>query len=443
MILLIALGVAGAAVLAQAVRQAQRPAPAAATSAASNAYAVGGIDVDVTAKNVDDARRKAWTEAMRRAWPILWSRLAGQPEDQAPRLSDGQIDGIVAGIESQGERFSATRYIARLGVVFDRSRAAEYIGSAARTQSPPLLLLPLLLDGGAAQVTQSRNAWRDAWARWQGNVTPIDYVLPAGNPADNLWLSAAQVRRTDPAGWRSIITRFDTVDVLVAEARLTRIYPGGPIRALFIARHGPNGEELGRFGLRVGTEAGLTRLLEDGVRGIDTLYAQALRDGRLRANRELAVDVASIIAADVQIGTLPPATETVLVAAITPDNASLAAAERALRSVGGDVMVRQVVVGGISRLSIALPGGEAALREALAAQGFALDPVGPDLVLRRMLGPPPAKPVAPPPAIQVAPPPAKPVAPPPVKPATAAPNAPASASRAKPAPVPAVALPQP
>ena len=382
---------------AQAPRRAPRP-PAPATAAAGNAYAVGGIEVDVTAKNVDDARRKAWTDAMRRAWPILWSRLVGKPETDAPRLSDGQIDGMVAGIESQGERFSATRYIARLGVVFDRSRAADHLGGAARTQSPPLLLLPLLIDGGAAQVTQARTPWRDAWARWQGNVTPIDYVLPAGNPADNLWLSPAQVRRTDPAGWRSIITRFDTVDVLVAEARLTRLYPGGPIRALFIARHGPAGAEIGRLALRVNAEAGLTRLLDEGVRGLDALYAQALRDGRLRADPDLAVDVASIIAADPLIGTLPPETATVIVAAITPDAASLAAAERLLREVSPGVLTRQAAVGATSQLEISLPGGEAALRRALSARGWSLELVGTDLVLRQkpVL---PAVPVAPPPAV--------------------------------------------
>ncbi len=377
---------AAAAIAAVAVAQAPRvaaPAPPPATAAAGNAYAVGGIDVDVTAKSVDDARRKAWTQAMRQAWPILWSRLVGKPESQAPRLSDGQIDAMVAGVESQGERFSATRYIARLGVVFDRSRAADHLGGAAGTQSPPLLLLPLLIDGGAAQVTQAKTPWSEAWARWQGNVTPIDYVLPSGNPADNLWLSAAQVRRTDPAGWRSIITRFDTVDVLVAEARLTRLYPGGPIRALFIARHGPEGRELGRLALRVGSEAGLPRLLDEGVRGLDALYAQGLRDGRLRADPDLAVDVASIIAADVVIGTPPPEIETVTIAAITPDAASLAAAERLLREVSGDVQVRQVAVGGTSQIDIALPGGAEALRAALAPRGWGLEQVGAAQVLRR------------------------------------------------------------
>ncbi|WP_017668529.1 hypothetical protein [Sandarakinorhabdus sp. AAP62] len=392
------------AVAQQASPKAERPASDPSDGAGS-AYAVGGIDVDVTAKTVDDARRAAWTQAMRRAWPKLWARLANRPEAEAPRLSDGQIDSMVAGIESQGEQFSATRYIARLGVVFDRSRAADYVGGAASLQSPPMLLLPLLVDGGAAQVTQTRTAWRDAWGRWQGNVTPIDYVLPGGTAADNLWLSAAQVRRSDPAGWRSIITRFDTVDVLVAEARLTRQYPGGPIRGLFIARHGASGQELGRLALRVGSEAGLARLLDEGVKGIDGFYAQALREGRLRADADLAIDVGAIIAADVMIGTPPPDVTTLMVAAVTPDNASLAAAERLLRGIAGDVMMAQVAVGGTSRAEVAMPGGEAALREALAARGWGLERVGSELVLRRLTAaPPPAAAAAPPPAAAAAPP---------------------------------------
>ena len=388
--------IAAIAVAQQASRKAQRPMfdP---SGGAGSAYAVGGISVDVTAKTVDDARRAAWTQAMGRAWPILWARLSNRPEAQAPRLSDGQIDAMVAGIESQGEQFSATRYIARLGVVFDRSRAAQYVGGEASLQSPPMLLLPLLVDGGAAQVTQTRTAWRDAWGRWQGNVTPIDYVLPGGTAADNLWLSPAQVRRSEPTGWRSIITHFDTVDVLVAEARLVRSYPGGPIRALFIARHGAAGTELGRLALRVGSEAGLARLLDEGVKGIDALYAQALRDGRLRADPDLAVDVGAIYAADVLIGTPQPETATLLIAAITPDNASLAAAERLLRGIAGDVQLRQVAVGGTSRIEVALPGGETALREALAARGWGLERLGTELVLRRLPAAPTPPAAAPPP----------------------------------------------
>lgn len=364
----------------------------------SSAYAIGGIAVDVTAKNVDEARRIAWTQAQRRAWPQLWSRLSGRPEAEAPRLSDGQIDALVAGIESQGERFSANRYIARLGVVFDRSRTAQRLGgSLSQLQSPPMLLLPLLIDGGASTLYQSRTAWRDAWVRHRANVTPIDYVLATGNAADNLWLNNFQARRSDRAGWRTIMTRFDTVDVLLAEAQLTRRFPGGPIRAEFIARHGPDGEELGRFALAVRSEEALVQLMEEGVRRIDMLYADALRAGQLRVAAELAVDLAPLTRDTPLIGEAPLAGEPLTIAVITPDAASLAAAERLLRSLGSDVVVRQLAVGGTSRIDLGMAGGEAALRAALAPQGWTLDSVAGELVLRRA---PPALPAsAPKPAI--------------------------------------------
>jgi hypothetical protein len=331
---------------------------------------------------------------------------------------------MVAGIESQGEQFSDTRYIARLGVVFDRSRVAERLGGSINLlQSSPMLLLPLLIDGGAGNLFQARNAWADAWAGWRGNVTPIDYVLPPGGPADNLWLTMWQTNRRDRDGWRQIITRFDTVDVLVAEARLTRSFPGGPIRALFIARHGPDGIELGRFAVRVPNEAGLPALLEDGVRRIDAAYADALRAGQLRAEPDLAIDIAPIMDAEVLIGQALPDDAQLLVAVVTPDTASLAAAERLLGGIAGDIVVRQLAVGGTSRIEVAMPGGEPALSAALARAGWGLERVGDDLVLRR-------RPVAVPAAAAAAPAAAKPpvAAPRPTQRPVAAPAATPSAT---------------
>ena len=290
-----------AVLLLAALAVAQQPTPRATgpvvdrSGGGGSAYAVGGIAVDVTARSVDEARRIAWTQAERRAWPQLWARLTGGSEADAPRLSDGQIDAMVAGIESQGEQFSGTRYIAKLGVVFDRSRTAERLGgSLALLQSPPMLLLPLMIDGGAATLYQAPTAWRDAWVRWRGNVTPIDYVLAQGTAADNLWLTSLQARRSDRGGWRTIMARFDTVDVLLAEAQLSRSFPGGPVRGLFIARHGPDGIELGRVVLTVKSEAALPALMEEGVRRIAGFYAAALRAGRLQAEADLGIDLSPL-----------------------------------------------------------------------------------------------------------------------------------------------------
>lgn len=380
--------IAAMAVAQQASPRAEVPPPDAAGGGGS-AYGVGGIAVDVTARTLEEARRIAWGRAQRQAWPQLWARLTGRPAGEAPALSDGQIDAMVAGIESQGERFSATRYIATLGVVFDRSRAAEYVGGGlALLQSPPMLLLPVLVDGGAAQVAQPRNPWGNAWARWRGNVTPIDYVLAQGSAADGLWLNGWQAARPERGPWRSIMARFDTVDVLVAEARLTRRFPGGPVRGQFIARHGPDGVELGRFALTVRSENALPALLDEGVRRIDAIYAQALRSGRLQAERDLGIDMAPIVEAEPLIGDPMADAGALLVAAITPDAAALASAETLLRQVaGGEVLVRQSAVGGTSRFELAMPGGEAALKAALAARGWALVANGNDRVLRRAAAP--------------------------------------------------------
>ena len=99
---------------------------------AGSAYAVSGIAVDVSAPNAIAARNAAFRIAQRKAWAQLWSRLTGSPASAAPKLSDGQLDSIVSGIESQGERFSTTRYIATLGIQFDRARAGAS-GAACAT----------------------------------------------------------------------------------------------------------------------------------------------------------------------------------------------------------------------------------------------------------------------------------------------------------------------
>ena len=199
---------------------------------AASAYTIGGIPVDVAAKTPDEARRTAYTLAQRRAWPQLWARMTGASAGSAPHLSDATLDSIVAGIEVQGERFSMTRYIATLGVVFDRARASGYFsGVGGALHSEPMLLLPLLHDGGARFVYDRKTPWVLAWQRYSQMISPITYILASGSAGDNILLTAYQTSRPDRPLWRNILNRFRTVDVLVAEAVLTRVYPGGPIDA--------------------------------------------------------------------------------------------------------------------------------------------------------------------------------------------------------------------
>ena len=370
--------------------------PAAAQEAGGgSAYAVGGIDVDVSAPNPEAARLAAYRIAQRKAWPLLWSRLTGNPVTAAPRLSDGQLDAMVSGIESQGERFSMTRYIARLGVVFDRSRASDYFGgSGGRLQSPPMLLLPVYSDGGVRMLYQTKTPWRAAWQRYRENVTPIDYVVASGSAGDNVVLTGWQVMRPDRPTWRNILNRFDAVDVLSAEARLVRSFPGGPVSALFIARHGPDATELGRFELTSNDDDGIDAMLDTAVRRIDEIYAVALRDGRLRSEADLGTELEPIIAAETTIGaplsavdeTAAATTAASIEAAMaTPDAATATALENQVRATPGitSVTITSLSLGGSSRMLISYAGTFDQILYALDAKGLRLVLENGQMVLRR------------------------------------------------------------
>ncbi|WP_416908843.1 MAG: heavy-metal-associated domain-containing protein [Polymorphobacter sp.] len=393
LLFLVAAGLLAAGPVRAQPQDAPEPTVPEAGAEAGSAYAVGGIKVDVSAKTPQAARFAAYRIAQRKAWPLLFARLTGKPASSAPPLSDAQLDKVVAGIESQGERFSMTRYMATLGVVFDRLRIADYVGGLAGSlQSAPMLLLPVWTDAGATTIHHQKTPWADAWARFRLNVTPIDYVLAPGKPVDNILLTGWQVRRPVRSTWRTIMARYGARDVLMAEARLVRSWPGGPLRVDFVARHGPDGTALGRFALTTTREDELATMLDQAVMRIDSLYVAALQQGRLSAEPSLALDLAPI--EEPALFSEAPATAgqtvddavvvgtEVLVA--TPSAAAFDALSVRLRSLPGvtAVTATSLSLGGSSRLLLSHFGNRQNLAEGLVAKGFSVTDNGELLVLR-------------------------------------------------------------
>ena len=349
------------------------PAPACAQDGAQ-AFTVGGLDVDFYGKSTDEARYAAYRDAQRRAWKQLWARMTGNPASAAPTLGDSALDAMVAGIEVQAERFSNRRYIARLGVVFDRMRAGKYLGSAtSMLSSPPMLLLPVLDDGGARTVYENRSPWLRAWARYRAGATPIQYVRADGSSADTLLLNAYQTRRDNRRLWTNILSRFRTADVLTAEAKLERSYPGGPVLGTFTARHGPDATVLARFRLRTSSAQGLDQMLDEAVRRIDGAYADAYRAGRLRADPSLSAELAPLQNAAPTIAAAAPTGYEVSVA--TPDAGSWAALESQIRGTPGvrSVTIVSLSLGGTSRIRISESEGYDWLRYNLDQRGLRLE----------------------------------------------------------------------
>ncbi|MCA1652777.1 MAG: heavy-metal-associated domain-containing protein, partial [Sphingomonadales bacterium] len=248
----------------------------------SGVLEVSGIHVDVGADSAEAARYAGWRIAQREGFKLLWAKANNAAPTQAPAVDDATLDGLVSSISVEKEQIGPKRYIATLGVLFDRARAASLVGMAGDLRrSAPILLIPITITGGTATSLETRNAWQRAWASFRTSTSAIDYVRPSGLGVDPLLINAAQVFRPGRSWWRNILDYYGASDILVAEVELHRLYPGGPAVAHFLARHGPDGEVIGSFEATDHNGGDLTVLMNTGVQKMDQLFTAALSEGRL------------------------------------------------------------------------------------------------------------------------------------------------------------------
>jgi hypothetical protein len=156
----------------------------------SGDFLTTGIRIDVTGDNAEDAREKGWREAQRLGWAQLYRKTNGS---DGPALGDSVLDGIVTAIVVESEQIGPRRYVATLGVQFDRVRAGQILGVSGRTlRSPPLLVIPVYSIAGIPQVFEQRSEWQRAWAEYNTGQSAVDYVRTAGTGADTLLINAGQ-----------------------------------------------------------------------------------------------------------------------------------------------------------------------------------------------------------------------------------------------------------
>lgn len=358
-------------------------------------FEVGGIEVDVTAANAERARVEGWRQAQREGWRMLWSRTTGRPANQAPNLSESVLNTIVSGIVIESEQISPTRYIARLGVLFDRARTGQMLGVAGLTRrSAPLLVIPVMTTGGTAYTYEIRNDWQRAWAQFRTVQTPIDYVRTSGNGIDPLILNEAQTHRRGRGWWRMLVDQYGAADIAIAEVDVRRAFPGGPALATFTARFGPDAQVLGRFQLRAANSDALPGMLDEGVRRMDMVYRRALEAGLLQPDPSLVI-ISPAVQQVVEEATEDTPTEepqaqsgagnSYNVQVDTPDAAAVQNAEVSVSRVGGvtSAITTSLALGGTSVIRVTYTGDLAALQAALRAQGWNVTASGSSLRISR------------------------------------------------------------
>ncbi len=396
------IGIAGALALAGAgvvMAQGEAGGASAVPIDASGSFEVSGVQVDVTGKTADAARQGGWRIAQRKGWEMLSERLTGKKST----LGDSALDALVTGIIVEREQIGPSRYVARLGVLFDRNKAGSILGvSTAVTRSAPMLLVPLEFSGGVGRVFERDTAWSRAWNRFRSGGSTIDYVRLRGTGPDAMLINAGQTLRRGRNWWRTVLDQYGASDVLVAEVQLRREYPGGPVVAVFAANHGPDRRPIASFALRVDNGDSLDALLDAGILRLDQAYQKALASGLLRPDALLAArpprvktaeELAAEAAAAIEATPTPTpsassaATATFTVQVETPSAAALTASESAVRGVPGvrSAVTTSLALGGISVMRVGFDGPIGGLRAALEGRGWQVQE-GPGVLLIRRGG---------------------------------------------------------
>ena len=368
---------------------------------------VDGIEVDTTGKTGEDARAEGWKEARR----LAWKKYGGA------ELSDAQLDAMTSAIVVQHEEIGPRRYIATLGVIFDRAKAGEFSAAAAGGygRSAPMLVIPILDSGGVRQVFEVRGPWQRAWASFQTGASAIDYVRPTGSGGESLLLNAGQPGRRSRLWWRTVLDQFGASDVLVPVARLERQWPDGPVEGTFTARYGPDNTYLDSFTLTAPDDRGIPKMLNEALVRIDLIYRDALARGELTPDPTLnsqqrtfdallaeirarlpaappsadentqIVEGAATATAPPPVAAPPTTVSSYTVQFASPDAAALDATLAAVRGASGvqNASTTSLAIGGTSVMRVTFAGDAEALAGELRTRGYQVSISGSTLSVRR------------------------------------------------------------
>lgn len=244
---------------------------------------VDDIDVTTTGKTAQEARLAGWQDAYRQAW----ARLHG------PTMGGGDLESMVSAVIVGQEQIGPHRYIARLGVVFDRARAGALVAAqngGPVSRSSPTLVIPVLYSGGVGQVYEVQGSWQRVWAEFGTGASVVDYVRPSGAGGQSLLITAGQPGRRSRVWWRNLLDQFGASNVVMPIARLERQWPDGPVKGTFTARYGPDNIWLDSFTMTARDEDGVPAMMNQALHRFDTIFANAYRQGLLEADPTLSID---------------------------------------------------------------------------------------------------------------------------------------------------------
>lgn len=196
------------------------------TAAAADVFSVGDISVDETADTASAARATAFRRGQRAALTMLLQRLTlREDHDRLPAVDNERMVFMVQALEVASERTSNVRYLANMTVTFKPPEIRRLLREAgipfAESASKPVLVLPVMRQGGALVLWDDPNSWRQAWSQLSSSGGLVPLIVPVGDLSDISDIDADQAVEGDPFRLSSIASRYGATDVLVAIATIT------------------------------------------------------------------------------------------------------------------------------------------------------------------------------------------------------------------------------
>jgi hypothetical protein len=213
---------------------------------AADPFAVSGIKVDVTDESAAAARVKAISEAERKGFVALVTRLAG--DDAAAgvaSLSDAQVSRLVRDIAVESEKVSTVRYIASLTIRFKPDSVRSVLADRGITFSlqayTPVVVVPVFESGGDATLWDDPNPWRRAWDAHPRAGALVPVTVPSGDLTDLATINASQAIGGDVGRLMTLVQHYRAGDAVVSVARLETAAGGASRLRVSTARYTVDG----------------------------------------------------------------------------------------------------------------------------------------------------------------------------------------------------------
>ncbi len=189
---------------------------------AGSVFTVDKMRVDASAGSASQARAEALRDGQAQALEIVMKRLTLRAQwPMLPPISALQVENFVEGFRVRQEKTGRTRYLATLSVQFKPRALSDllrsYGVSISETQSPSVLLLPVLEDANGLQVW-GEHWWRQSWAARDLDNLPAPMTLPLGDLDDTVLMRAEDVLIGNPMKLAELNARYGTQTAIVAHA---------------------------------------------------------------------------------------------------------------------------------------------------------------------------------------------------------------------------------